>query len=241
MRRKINEAAAASGCHLETIRYYERVGLVPRHASADPAMPHQPHLPGHGKDALRIFLIRHGQTEWSQSGRHTGRSEIPLTAAGEQMARALAPTLAQVAFSHVLTSPRQRARDTCTLAGLGALAQVEPDLAEWDYGDDEGRRSVEILAERPGWNIWTDGCLGGESPAQVSARADRLVQRLRALSGNVAVFGHGHFGRALAVRWVGLPLTAGASLLLDPATVSMLGIDSAHGAIPVIERWNAPG
>ncbi len=189
--------------------------------------------------SLRIFLIRHGETEWSLSGRHTGRTDIALTARGEQMARALAPGLADVSFSAVLTSPRRRAQDTCALAGLGALAQIEPDLAEWDYGDDEGRRSSEIAVDRPDWDIWRDGCPGGETPAQVAARADRLVQRLRGLSGNIAIFSHGHFGRALATRWIQLPISAGRSLILEPATLSLLGIDDRHASTPVILRWNA--
>lgn len=187
---------------------------------------------------LRIFLIRHGETEWSLSGRHTGRTDIPLTRRGEQMARALAPLLADVTFSRALSSPRQRARHTCELAGFRA-ADILPGLAEWDYGDDEGRRSSEIAMDRPGWDIWRDGCPGGETPTAVSERADLVVRHLRDLSGNVAVFTHGHFGRALAVRWLGLPVTVGQHLMLDPATLSILGLDDRHGMTPVIQRWNA--
>jgi broad specificity phosphatase PhoE len=188
---------------------------------------------------LQLYLIRHGETEWSRSGRHTGRTDIALTEQGQRMARDLARPLADVDFSTVLTSPRRRAQDTCALAGLGARATVEPDLAEWDYGDDEGRRSVEIAADRPGWDIWRDGCPGGESPAAVSARADRLVERLRGLGGNVALFTHGHFGRVLTTRWLGQPITLGQHLILDPATIGLLGIDARHGQTPVILRWNA--
>lgn len=193
----------------------------------------------HVDTALRIYLIRHGETEWSLSGRHTGRSDIALTAHGEQMARALAPLLSSVSFSTVLTSPRRRAQDTCALAGLGDLASLEPDLAEWDYGDDEGRRSSEIIGDRPGWDIWRDGCPGGETPVTVADRADHLVERLRGLSGNVALFTHGHFGRVLATRWIGCPVALGQHFVLDPATISVLGTDVRHGQTPVILRWNA--
>ncbi|WDS36884.1 histidine phosphatase family protein [Pseudoxanthomonas sp.] len=188
---------------------------------------------------LQIFLVRHGETEWSLSGRHTGRTDIPLTARGQQMARELAPALAGVSFSTVLSSPRRRAQDTCALAGLSALASVDPDLAEWDYGEDEGRRSAEILADRPGWEIWHDGCPGGETPLAVAARADHLVERLRGLTGNVALFTHGHFGRVLTARWLGQPIELGRHLVLDPATISLLGVDVRHEGAPVILRWNA--
>ncbi|WP_217645733.1 histidine phosphatase family protein [Pseudoxanthomonas sp. GM95] len=188
--------------------------------------------------SLRIFVIRHGETEWSRSGKHTGRSDIPLTNRGEQMARELAPLLTNVDFSEVLSSPRRRAHDTCVLAGLGALVGTEPDLAEWDYGDDEGRKSVEILAERPDWDIWRDGCPGGETPDEVAARADRLVHKLKGLSGNVAVFSHGHFGRVLTARWLGQPIGIGRHFILDPATLGILALDARHGLTPVIQRWN---
>ncbi len=187
---------------------------------------------------LRLFLIRHGETEWSLSGRHTGRTEIALSARGEEEARALAPALGGLVFARVLTSPRERARRTCALAGLGASAEVEPRLAEWDYGDYEGRRSEDICKARPDWEIFADGCPGGETPAQVAERADGLLQSLRALAGDVALFTHGHFGRALAVRWIGLPVAAGRRFALDTASVSILGDDPGHRGAPVIALWN---
>lgn len=189
-----------------------------------------------------LYLVRHGETAWSLSGQHTGRSDIPLTANGEDMARALAPLLAVVPFAAVLTSPRQRAQHTCRLAGLGAEAMVEPDLAEWDYGDYEGLLGTEIRQIHPGWNIFRDGCPGGEALPQVVERADRLVARLKAMAGPVALFSHGHFGTVLAARWVGLPGEAAANLILDPASISVLGPRPRHPDIPVIARWNVvPG
>lgn len=196
-------------------------------------------MSNHSETPLQLFLIRHGQTEWSLSGKHTGRTDIPLTSAGQQMARELAPRLAGITFSTVLSSPRQRARETCELAGLGATASIEDDLAEWDYGQYEGLRSAQIRIERPGWDIWRDGCPAGESPEQASARADRLVKRLLTLDGNVALFTHGHFGRVLATRWIAQPVAFGRHLILDPATLCQLGLDAAHGNTPVIQRWNA--
>lgn len=166
--------------------------------------------------ALRLYLIRHGETEWSRSGRHTGRSDIPLTERGEDEARKLGPALRDIAFAHVLTSPRQRARRTCELTMPRQAAVVEPDLAEWDYGDYEGRRSEDILEGRPGWNIFRDGCPGGEATAQVSARADRLISQLGELDGNVALFFHGQFGCVLASRWIGLPVIEGQHFAFDP-------------------------
>jgi broad specificity phosphatase PhoE len=186
----------------------------------------------------QLHLIRHGETAWSLSGRHTGRTDVPLTDRGEQNARRWAEPLRAVTFTHVFTSPRLRARRTCELAGLGAVAEIEPDLAEWDYGEYEGLRSEEILRSRPGWNIFRDGCPGGESAAMVSARADRLLVRLRALDGKIVGFSHGHFGRVLAVRWIGLPVTEGQHLLLDPASLGLLASDHANAATPVIMRWN---
>ncbi len=187
---------------------------------------------------LQIYLVRHGQTEWSLSGQHTGRTDIPLTPRGEDEARALEASFRGLAFSHVLASPRQRARQTAALVGLGAAVAVEPDLAEWDYGDYEGLRSVEIRARRPGWSIVRDGCPNGESPAQIAARADRLVGFLSALTGNVAVFTHGHFGRCLAARWIGLDLTAVQNLLLGTACYGVLGYDPGHPENRVIAHWN---
>lgn len=189
--------------------------------------------------ALRIYLVRHGETEWSLSGQHTGRTDIPLTARGEDGARKLEPRLREIKFNRVLTSPRQRARRTCELAGLGAGAEIEPVLAEWDYGDYEVKRSAEIFQLRPGWNIFRDGCPDGESPAQISDRADRLIGRLRAGDGNVALFSHGHFGRVLAARWIGLPVFEAQRFLLDPASVNILGYEHDRVASPVIALWNS--
>ena len=152
----------------------------------------------------RQYLIRHGETAWSLSGQHTGRTDIPLTEQGEQDARKLGERLHAVRFRRVFTSPLQRARRTCELTGLNEVAEIEPDLAEWDYGDYEGQRPVDIRKGRPDWNLFRDGCPRGESPAQVSERADRLIARLRTLEGNIAIFSHGHFGRVLAARWIGL-------------------------------------
>jgi broad specificity phosphatase PhoE len=186
------------------------------------------------------YVVRHGETAWSKSGRHTGRSEIPLSEEGEGKASLLAGWLAPVPFSHVLVSPRQRARRTCELAGLGARAEVDPDLAEWDYGDFEGLRSAEILRDHPGWNLFRDGCPGGEAPGQVSSRADRLIGRIRAMEGVVALFCHGHFGRVLATRWVGLPVIDAQRLLLDTACTGVLGYEHGNAGAPVIELWNYP-
>jgi probable phosphoglycerate mutase len=187
----------------------------------------------------RIYLIRHGETEWSLASRHTSRTDIPLTGQGEQEARKLAERLRDLRFSQVFTSPRQRARRTCELAGLGQVAKIEPDLAEWDYGDYEGQHSVDIHKGRPDWNLFRDGCPHGEMPAQVSDRADRLIARLRALDGNVALFSHGHFGCVLAVRWIGLPVIEGQHFLLGTASLSIFGYEPSHPEVPLIERWNS--
>ena len=187
----------------------------------------------------RIYVIRHGQTEWSISGRHTGRTDIPLTAHGEDEARALRPWLFRIGFAHVFCSPLQRARRTCELAGLDGHAEIEPDLAEWDYGDYEGRRSADIRIGRPGWNTFRDGCPGGEMPEQVVARADRVVARLTALQGNVALISHGEFSLVLAARWIGLPVMEGQHFLLGTASLGILGGNPAHPEVPVIALWNA--
>jgi probable phosphoglycerate mutase len=187
---------------------------------------------------LRLFLIRHGQTEWSLSGQHTGRTELPLTAQGEDEARQLRPSLHEIRFANVLTSPRQRARQTCALAGLELRAEIEPDLSEWDYGDYEGQRSVDIRKVRPDWNIFRDGCPNGETPAQISERADRLSARLQLLNGNVALFSHGHFGCVLAARWIGLPVIDGQHLSLNSGSLSILGNDPRHPDVAVIGLWN---
>lgn len=187
---------------------------------------------------VKLHVVRHGETEWTLSGQHTGRTDIPLTAHGEEEAKRLQPRLNGISFSTVLCSPRQRARRTCELAGLGSLAQVEPDLAEWDYGDYEGLRTPEILKERPGWNIFAHGCPNGELPDHVSERADRLIRRLEALDGNVALFSHGHFCRVLAARWIGLATIGGQHLILDTAALSVLQDDPRHPGNRGIALWN---
>jgi len=188
---------------------------------------------------LRLYLIRHGETEWSLSGQHTGTSDIKLTAHGEDEARSLAPWLCGISFARVLISPRQRARRTCELAGLAPGAETTPDLAEWDYGEYEGMRSADIHKINPGWNIFRDGGPGGESPAQVSARADRLIDQLQSVEGNVALFSHGHFSCVLATRWIGLPVAEGEHLSLSTASLSILGYPPHHPDTRVISLWNA--
>ena len=184
-----------------------------------------------------VYLARHGETEWSLSGRHTGRTDVPLTERGERNARALAERLRGLSFAEVLTSPMQRARRTCVLAGFADRAEVVPDLAEWDYGDYEGRRTAEIRRERPDWWLFRDGAPGGESVAAVSARADRVVARLRSAAGNVLVFGHGHFLRVLAARWLGLEPAGGRLFHLSTASLSVLGYEHDLSE-PVIKLWN---
>jgi probable phosphoglycerate mutase len=184
----------------------------------------------------QVYLARHGETEWSLSGQHTGITDIPLTENGRNLAKRLAPVLATERFALVLTSPLERARKTCELAGLGAHAEIDRDLMEWNYGEYEGLTPKQIDAQAPGWMIFTDGCPGGESPAQVSARADRLVARVRSVEGDVALFAHGHVFRVFAARWLGLPATAGCHFLLDTATLSIL---SYYRNLPAIRRWNA--
>ena len=181
-----------------------------------------------------LWVVRHGATEWSESGRHTSRTDLPLTPAGEARARALAPRLAEVSFDLVLTSPRQRARRTAELAGFPD-AVADPDLTEWDYGEYEGITTAEIRERVPGWTVWTHPCPGGETAQQVATRLDRVIARVRSHGGRVLAFGHGHALRALAVRWVAMDIGAGAHLDLGTATLSALGHDRG---VPVIERWN---
>ena len=187
----------------------------------------------------RLYLIRHGQTEWSLSGRHTGRTDIPLTPNGEDEARELGKHLLEIPFAQVLTSPLKRALQTCHLAGLDKAPEIEPCLAEWDYGEYEGQRSVDILEERPDWNVYRDGCPRGEMPAQVSARADRLISRLLELDGNIALFTHGQFGSVLAARWIGLAVAEAEHFMLGTASLGILTFDPHHTAVPVIALWNA--
>lgn len=186
----------------------------------------------------QIFLFRHGETAWSLTGRHTGRTDLPLTEPGEELAARRRAPLAAVGFTRVLTSPLQRARRTCELAGFGRQAQVDPDLHEWDYGDYEGLTTAQIRARRPGWNIFDHGCPHGESVAQVAARAGRVLAAVRPLDGKVAIFSHGHFLRALAVGWIGLPLRDGRRFDLDPGSLSLLGYEHPDRQTPVITRWN---
>ncbi|MER9505817.1 histidine phosphatase family protein [Mesorhizobium sp. M0579] len=184
-----------------------------------------------------IYLVRHGETEWSASGKHTGRTDIPLTPKGEAAARGVADRLKDLSFQAVWSSPSQRAFSTCTLAGFGAAAVKKDDLQEWDYGAYEGVKTKEILVQRPGWQLFRDGCPGGESVADVGARADRIIAGLRAIEGNVLVFSSSHFLRVLAARWLGLPPEGGAHFVLDTASLSILGYEHDLSE-PVIRRWN---
>jgi broad specificity phosphatase PhoE len=189
------------------------------------------------REEQKVYLLRHGETEWSLNGRHTGVTDIPLTENGRIAARLLKPILAKVTFTLVLTSPLQRARETCELAGLGQFANVEPDLIEWNYGEYEGLTTEQIRSTRPGWSVFRDGCPGGESPEQVGARADRVITKVRAAEGNVALFGHGHFSRVLAARWINLSANYGENFLLDTATLNVLGY---YRESPAFMIWNAP-
>jgi broad specificity phosphatase PhoE len=190
----------------------------------------------HRTPIQQLYLVRHGETAWTISGQHTGVTDIPLTERGDRMARRLGPSLARKRFDLVLTSPLKRAIRTCELAGLGGRAEVDRDLMEWNYGEFEGLTPKEINAKARGWMLFRDGCPGGESPEQVSARADRVIRRVRAEEGHVALFAHGHIFRVLAARWLGLPATAGCHFLLDPATLNILGY---YRGIPAVKRWNA--
>jgi probable phosphoglycerate mutase len=188
---------------------------------------------------LQLVIIRHGQTAWSESGQHTSLTDIPLTVPGEAQARRLAGCLARIAFAQVRCSPARRALQTCALAGLGTQPHIDPELAEWDYGDYEGQRSNDIRRERPAWSVWRDGCPNGETPAQLGQRADRVLAGLRRLHGSVALFTHGQFGAALGVRWIGLPLVEGQHFPLDPASMSILGSAPDHAELAAILLWNA--
>jgi broad specificity phosphatase PhoE len=198
-----------------------------------------------GVSALResapaaIYLVRHGETAWSVTGQHTGWTDLALTAHGEAQARGLERALAGLNFAHVLSSPLRRARRTCELAGFAASEVLDPDLMEWNYGDYEGRTLAEIRSTRPGWELFRDGCPGGESVAAIAERADRVVSRLHALEGDVAIFSSGHVLRVLAARWLGASAALGRGLALDPACISVLGYDHG-GADPVVRLWNDP-
>ena len=185
--------------------------------------------------ADRVYLIRHAETEWSRSGRHTGTTDLPLTDTGRQRARELEPVLARMNFVLVLSSPLRRARETAALAGFGDRAVSDADLAEWNYGEYEGLTTEQIHRQAPGWMVFTNGGPGGESPAQVGVRVDRVIARIQSVDGDVALFGHGHVLRALAARWLGLPLRAGGQFLLDTGTLSVLGHYRGIGAVA---QWN---
>ena len=183
-----------------------------------------------------LIVVRHGETEWSAAGRHTSTTDLPLLAAGREAAAALAPRLAGEDFALVLCSPRLRARETCALAGFGGEAEIDPDLAEWDYGDYEGLTTTEIRSRRPDWDLWTDGCPAGEGPDDVQTRVDRVIARFAGAGGPGLAFAHGHVLRSLSARWIGLPIAGGARLLLAAAGIGRLGVDRGTR---VIDQWNA--
>jgi broad specificity phosphatase PhoE len=186
---------------------------------------------------VNVFAIRHGETEWSLSGQHTGVTDIPLTDNGRRLAEELRPVLAKEAFALVLVSPLQRARETCALAGLGDNAAIEEDLMEWNYGEYEGLTRRQIKSAVPDWMLFRDGCPGGETPEQVGRRADRVIARIRTLNDDVALFAHGHVLRVLAARWIGLPPEGGQHFLLDTGTLCVLGY---YRSEPAIRIWNGP-
>jgi probable phosphoglycerate mutase len=191
-----------------------------------------------GPPAKEVVLVRHAETEWSRDGRHTGRIDIPLTDGGRAAAKELAPRLRAWRFSLVLVSPLTRALETCELCGLGDGAQPRGELLEWDYGDYEGLTTAQIQAQRPDWNLWLDGCPGGESAADVGARVDRVIAELSTVEGPVAVFSHGHALRVLGARWIELQPDDGARLGLSTGAISVLGYEHAR---PILARWNDAG
>jgi probable phosphoglycerate mutase len=187
----------------------------------------------------RIILIRHGDTEWSQTGQHTSRTEIPLSHEGRSAARQLAERLQAFPITRVLSSPRVRSRQTCEFAGMADRMEMDSDLTEWDYGSYEGLTSPEILEARPGWNLFSDGCPGGESLEQISDRADRVISGISNEGEVTVVFTHGHFGRVIGARWIGLAAAEGRRLLLDPVSISLLGFEHGNPRTPVLALWNA--
>jgi broad specificity phosphatase PhoE len=189
------------------------------------------------REDRRIYLLRHGETEWSRLGKHTGVTDISLTKNGRAAAQRLHSVLANETFGLVLTSPMRRARDTCELAGLGDAAIIDPDLLEWNYGDYEGLTTSEIRSKRPDWSLFRDGCPGGESPEQVASRAERIISKMQETERHVALFAHGHIFRVLAARWINLPASHGERFLLDTATLSVLGY---YYQTPAVKIWNAP-
>ena len=188
-------------------------------------------------DAHEVVLVRHGETEWSRSGKHTGRTDIPLAERGRQDARAVGDALRNRTFALVLTSPLTRAAETCRLAGFGEAAVQRDELREWDYGAYEGRTTAEIRRERPGWTLWRDGVPEGESIEEVAARVDRVIPELRSIDGDALLFAHGHVLRILTARWLGLDPSGGRLFALDPATLSALGYERET---PVVRLWNQP-
>jgi broad specificity phosphatase PhoE len=184
---------------------------------------------------VQVFAIRHGETAWSLSGRHTGTTDIPLTDNGRRVAERLRLVLAKERFARVFVSPMQRARETCELAGLGTLAVIDSDLVEWNYGEYEGLTPKQIHERAPGWLIFRDGCPGGETPEQIGVRVDRVIARSRIVDGDVALFAHGHVLRVLVARWIGLPVAAGQHFLLDTGRLCVLGY---YGDIPAVKVWN---
>jgi broad specificity phosphatase PhoE len=185
-----------------------------------------------------IYLARHGETAWSRTGQHTGLADLPLTEAGEQQARDLGKRLRTFAFAKVFTSPLQRAARTCEISGFGSIAETDADLVEWNYGKYEGRRTAEIHAEAPDWQLFRDGCPGGETPAQIGARADRVLSRVRAVDADVLLFSSGHFLRVLTARFLGLEAAGGKLFTLNTASLSVLGYENNNLSQPVIRLWN---
>jgi broad specificity phosphatase PhoE len=185
----------------------------------------------------QIYLIRHGETEWAKNGRHTGRTDIPLTDAGREQAGFLLPIFDEAKFAHILCSPLKRALETARIAGLAPQLITEKDLMEWDYGDYEGLTTNQIREQVPGWSIWTHLCPNGETLDQVTQRVDRVVAKIQSSEGNVAIFSHGHFLRVLVSRWIGLPASYGSCFLLGTSTLSILGYENE---LPVIRTWNGP-
>jgi probable phosphoglycerate mutase len=186
---------------------------------------------------VNVFAIRHGETAWTLTGQHTSATDIPLTDNGRRFAGRLRSALAEQTFARAFVSPMWRAQETCELAGLGTMAVIDPDLAEWNYGEYEGLTPAQIQEKAPGWLIFRDGCPGGETPAQVGARVDHVIARARAVAGDVALFGHGHLLRVLAARWIELPVSAGQRFLLDTGGLCVLG---HYRDIPAVKVWNGP-
>jgi probable phosphoglycerate mutase len=192
-------------------------------------------------DLPRLFLARHGDTAWTDSRQHTGRTDLPLNERGEERARQIGERLRRFSFAHVFTSPLQRASKTCALAGFGEVAEVDPDLVEWDYGRFEGKLTRDVVKERPGWELYRDGCPDGESPEDVAARADHFIARVRGIDGDVLAFSSGHIIRMIAARWLGVPPAAGRFFFCRPASVGVLGFEHHSREEPIIGLWNYVG